>query len=472
MKSFKPSPPFIWPEPRVFEQMSSYDQKPPFSEFVLSAHALFGIVSALTTKGVSVLKAWLERNQALKVRLIVMVYPTCATRQADLSRLLELVEDTSKRLEVYVRPLERVTDRATNTICCLVPDTDEVHMFTGLSEDFGLVSNNEGEINFVFRADPVLVEEFRRYFDWLWGKSRTLTANEVVLIPDLVLPEGTKEGVRLWQEYMRNCLDNTSVEDIRPVISKVDPDTGDVIIRDEEGHEVKPPTDNIGIKKLDSLAEVVARLYEKGSLVSIDKLSRIPPLDAPLDPGIFGDVSELQRGNVKRKVSMRVSIIDEKTLKEIEKRRQGLRTILTKFTFGLADNMRWMPTTARKLFESEIERLNEEGQKLISDLINGDVDEFIKGKRNNLVADVNAMYLELGGMGQVSENMIYKIIENLKDRLSKVKSAKIMPTISYSKISFTSTDNQISSPWGQAFSLLADVAAFPRKALTDSFFFR
>ena len=28
------------------------------------------------------------------------------------------------------------------------------------------------------------------------------------------------------------------------------------------------------------------------------------------------------------------------------------------------------------------------------------------------------------------------------------------------------------SPWGQAFSLLADVAAFPRKALTDSFFLR
>lgn len=47
-----------------------------------------------------------------------------------------------------------------------------------------------------------------------------------------------------------------------------------------------------------------------------------------------------------------------------------------------------------------------------------------------------------------------------------------MPTISYSKISFTSTDNERSSPWGQAFSLLADVAAFPRKALTDSFFFR
>src|SRR5262249_52906351 len=28
------------------------------------------------------------------------------------------------------------------------------------------------------------------------------------------------------------------------------------------------------------------------------------------------------------------------------------------------------------------------------------------------------------------------------------------------------------SPWGQAYSLLSDVASFPRKALTDGFFFR
>jgi hypothetical protein len=39
-------------------------------------------------------------------------------------------------------------------------------------------------------------------------------------------------------------------------------------------------------------------------------------------------------------------------------------------------------------------------------------------------------------------------------------------------ISFSRTDNAMVSPWGQAFSLLADIAVFPRKALTDSFFFR
>jgi hypothetical protein len=81
---------------------------------------------------------------------------------------------------------------------------------------------------------------------------------------------------------------------------------------------------------------------------------------------------------------MRVSLIDEKTLKEIDKRRQGLRRLLTKFTFSLADNMRWMPVTAKNLFESELKRINEEGQKLIADLLKGDLNAFVKGKHRCL----------------------------------------------------------------------------------------
>jgi hypothetical protein len=271
---------------------------------------------------------------------------------------------------------------------------------------------------------------------------------------------------------MHDCVDAAFFEDTAHAVADVDPDTGGVTLRSEDGEELAAPTEELGLKKLDPLAEHIARLYEKGALVSIDKLSRIPPLDAPLDPSLFGDSSELQKGNVTRKVSMRVSIIDEKTLKEIDKRRQGLRPLLMKFTYGLADNMRWMPATAREMFESELKRLNEEGQKLISDLLKGDADAFISAKRNALVADINAMSTELGRPGQVSDTVVARVVESLKNRFSKAQSSSFMPALSYSGISFASTDNSLVSPWGQAFSLLADIATFPRKALTDGFFFR
>jgi hypothetical protein len=66
----------------------------------------------------------------------------------------------------------------------------------------------------------------------------------------------------------------------------------------------------------------------------------------------------------------------------------------------------------------------------------------------------------------LTDSVVNEVVTDLKDRLRKVQSVRFMPKLSYSVVTFSRTDNAIVSPWGQAFSLLADVAAFPRKALT------
>ena len=171
--------------------------------FAFSSHSLFGIVSALTERGLDVLECWLKGNPDLKICLVVTVYPACPTRQADLLRLLEAVKRLGDKLSVYIRPLERITDRGTNALCFLrTPDIDVAHIVTGPSEDLGLDLQQKGQINFAFRADPALTEAFKRYFDWLWANSRDITANGVALIPDLVLPDGAEEAARQWQAYI------------------------------------------------------------------------------------------------------------------------------------------------------------------------------------------------------------------------------------------------------------------------------
>src|ERR1019366_4737454 len=222
MNRMKPQPPFVWPEPRAYEALATYEHAPPFGELASATKSLFGTVSSLTARGVDVLEAWLEHEPDLKVRLIVTVYPACATRQPDLSRLLQIVERALGRLRVRICALERITDRGTNTLCFVAKISDVVHVVTGPSENFGLESTQEGQVNFVFRADPALVEAYRRHFDWLWARSREITAPGATLIPDLCLPEGTAEGSRLWRDYMNGPSD-TGPED-----AKVDPDTGDV----------------------------------------------------------------------------------------------------------------------------------------------------------------------------------------------------------------------------------------------------
>ena len=472
MTNLKPKVPFLWPEPRVREGITAYEHNPPFSELALGAISFFGVISALTSHGVDVLEAWLERNHGLKASLIVAVYPTCATNRSDLDRLQALAERYADRLTAHIWPLQQVTDRSISTLCFLAKDSDRFHITTGSAEDLGLDPRLGGHLNFVFRAHPALVDVFKCQFDWLWANSYEIRSGCATAIPDLVLPKGSEEGSRVWQAYIDILAGIPANDEIRRVVAHLNSETGDVTIESSEGETLPSPTDQIGITKLDPIAERVAHLYEQGTLVSIDKLSRIPPLDAPLDPNVFGDAAELVRGNVKRTVSLRVSVIDKKTLRDIEACRQGLRTLLTKFTFGLADNMRWMPDAARPLFEAELSRTNEEGQKLISGLTCGNVDAFLKAKHDTLVADLNAMYSQLGRPGQVTPDVIAKVLESLKDRLEKAQSTNFMPKLSYSSVTFTSTDNAFASPWGQAYSLLSDVAAFPRKAQSDSFFFR
>ncbi len=469
MKNITPVPPFLWPEPRILEGMADYQDQPPFDNLALSSSSMFGIISGLTVQGINVLESWLAQNEDLNVRLIVTVYPTCATKEADLSCLLDLALRIEERLIVHIKPLAELTDRTASTLCFIDHDTDVVHIVSGPYDDLGLESWCDGQVNLVFKATHMQADSFGRYFDWLWAKSADIRVEGVLHIPNLVLPEGTEEASLMWKDYIHEC----TIAEIVQTVVRVDPDTGEVTVLSEDGQViVPPPTSELGLPKLDKLAEFISRIYEKGSLVSIDKLSRIPPLDAPLDPSLFGDTAELQRGNVTRKVSMRVSIIDESILKEIEKRRKGLGTLLPKFSFNLADNIRWMPFSARELFESELKRLNEEGQKLISDLLKGDVDAFIKSKQSSLIENINSMYTTLGRQGKVTEDVISKVTESLKERLTKACSANFMPKLSYASISFALTENVLASPWGQAYSLLKDIATYPRKALTDGFFFR
>lgn len=472
MTTIRPLVPFIWPELRISAEPVIYEHCPPFGNLVLGAAWLFGVVPALTTRGVRVLDEWLECNPVLKISAIVVVYPACATRPSDLTDLKTLVERHHDRLCARILPMQEVTDRSVNALCFSSRDSDSVHMVVGPSDDLGLEPWIDGHLNFAFQANPSSVEAFRCHFEGLWSKSYDIRLPRVSDIPELVLPKGSDEAAWLWQSYRNDVRDTQGHEAVPSNDTRTALEPGEITPESPGEAPPQSPTEQLGIKVLDPTANWISHLYSQGQLVSIDKLSKIPPLDAPLDPSLFGDASELRSGSVTRKVNMRVSVIDEKTLKEIETCRQALRTLLTKFTFGLADNMRWMPSAAQKLFESELKRANDEGQKLVTDLLNGDVDTFLAGKREKLTVDLNGIYSQLGRAGHVTPDVVEKVVASLKIRLTKALSSSFMPKLSYSSITFTPTESEFASPWGQAYSLLSDIVAFPRKAHTDSFFFR
>src|SRR5436190_9205837 len=109
-----PETPFIWPEPRILEQIASYQNAVPFETLGEDSDSIFGIVSALSGQGIDALKRWLEHNPSLRVRLIIAVYPTCLTTENDLIRIRSLTKEESDCLQVRVKTCMRVTDRPSN----------------------------------------------------------------------------------------------------------------------------------------------------------------------------------------------------------------------------------------------------------------------------------------------------------------------------------------------------------------------
>jgi hypothetical protein len=472
LTTLKPQIPFIWPDPHALEEPSIYEYYPPYGNLIFGATWAFGVLPALTARGVRVLDEWLVANPDLKLSVIIVVYPACSTRQSDLAQLRALAARYPDRLLSRILPLEEATDRSINAVCFSAKESDSVHMVIGPTEELGLGPWREGHLNFALQANPSLVESFRLHFDWLWGRSCDVQESGVTEIPELVLPPGSEEGSRTWQSYLNELRSNRVLEDVSGGDAHVAIESAETNPESPEVAVEKSATERLGVPALDKLTEFVAGLYGKGALVTINKRSKIPPLDAPLDPYLFGDKSELRRGSVTRRVSMRISVIDEKTLREIEGRKKSVWALLTRFSFGLADSMRWMPSSARELFEAEVERLNAEGQRLIAALLKGDVDTFLNERQQKLVVDLNTLHTALGLPGTVASDVVEVVIQSLKERLNKAQSTSFIPELSYSEMGFRATENDFANPWGQAVTLLSDIAAYPRRAILDRFFSR
>ena len=162
----------------------------------------------------------------------------------------------------------------------------------------------------------------------------------------------------------------------------VNPESGEVVLVDEHGEPVASPTEEIGVPKLDHLAEGVARVFDLGALVSIDKLSRIPPLEALVKPEWFGVDSFRQTGMVRAQTSIKVAPFDESTLKKIDRLRRVSGELLPRYSFALADGVRWIPRQAIPLFEAALTTVNEDAKKLLGATVGESVDDFLVSQRD------------------------------------------------------------------------------------------
>lgn len=462
-----PRIPFAWPELRVQLEMLDYRDVPAFDGIVRNSRSLLAVIAAPAGRTVEVLERWMAANETLRANVVLAVYPTCSTQREHMDALLDLQRRYRPRLEVGVRTHASVTHRPTSLLLFECRESQQVVLAVTPSEDLGGDPRADGKLNLVLRADPgiqkVILDEFKS--DWVC--SLPIEDDGVRALPYLVLPDGTEEAARLWREYVDQWARAFTAR--RAV---VDPKSGVVKLMGADGRELESPAKSVGLEEPDPLTLELAAIYERGHLVSIDKLSRVPPLDAPINVRQLGDAAELQAGGVRRTVRSHVSIFAKADLDAFEKCRRSVRETLNRFTFALADGMRWMPHTARTLFESEIEQLEQRGEQLVGTMIQGDVDKFLASKRDQVAKDVSDMLAQLGRPTQVPDALLNDVMGKLGDRLRKSHEASFRPTLTYTPIAFSGRSGSSSDPWGQASTLLCDIVSRPREAVTSAFFFR
>ena len=103
--------------------------------------------------------------------------------------------------------------------------------------------------------------------------------------------------------------------------------------------------------------------------------------------------------------------------------------LLPRYSFALADGVRWIPRQAIPLFEAALTAANEDAKKLLGATVGESVEDFLVSQRDRIRADAHRMYEAYHPGGKIPESAVSNIIDELKARLDKTKADKIIPRV-------------------------------------------
>lgn len=456
----KPEPGFDIPSVLLDGSLSG-DFKKPWEATVADSTSITAVVSGLDDHGVRWLRALTSRSNPPAVRVVLLVHATCPTREEHLATLASFVKPP--QFQVWVLPAHQWGQRCSWILA--VRGQAPTHVFWSASAgNFGLSAPALDEAHAVSEADPLIVDQFLAWFSSLAFQAAPLST-ETATIPSLVPAQGTKEAAQMWDEYEAACRAAAEAARRKPEAPQAEAPKSAQQVEEQIRQELKIP-------KSDPILQPLVQLFERGDLVTIDKGSRIPPLELPIKAEWFGIPSFREVGVVSREVRYKISVLDEKTSKQLDARRKGTSELREKFSFPLADGSRWMPHRAKPLFEAELKRQEEEGKKLLGSIVSGSPEEWVQRKRDLVTRDANRQYEEFHPGKSMHSGTIDEILNALTERFRKATSGNFLPRVGYVRTGFRpSGDSDHVSDWATARTLLRAIAEYPRAALKSRAYF-
>lgn len=88
---------------------------------------------------------------------------------------------------------------------------------------------------------------------------------------------------------------------------------------------------------------------------------------------------------VKAQTSIKVAPFDESTLKKIDRLRRVSGELLPRYSFALADGVRWMPKQVIPLFDAALTAANDDVKTLLGQTMGDDIQAFLASQRERIV---------------------------------------------------------------------------------------
>ncbi len=464
-------PSFVWPDAHDRDS-----HRPPGWLDILDPDcevSARGVIWALDSDGVCFLHRCLESDfPHLKISLVIVVYAASPTNTEVLRGLLEFAIAPHGRLKAKLMTISLESNASPmSALCFSEPKSGRQYFWVGNSGNLGCGADGDGHLNFGFKPDDQLVNRWVEWFESVWTKSAPLTL-ATAEVPPLVPASGTKEASDSWREYELLCGELGLQEGINQQIVQSGAEALDQEQVQKHDHAAAEIRKEMGVPPPDQLRDEITQLIAKGKVITIDRSSRIPPLEQPLSKWLRQDEYTTER-RILVKRTARLRVFTEKESKEVEKLRGGLTDLIDRLTYPLADRVRWIPSDAIPLLERERSRLDKDAKERLGSLVGGDPVAFVQSRRQQIEDEANEVYTELHPSEHLPAGTINLILRSMEDRLIKATGESFLPKVSYATQQFSfGVSSEHVAPWAPARTLLVAIAEYGRKAVLNDLHLR
>jgi hypothetical protein len=120
-----------------------------------------------------------------------------------------------------------------------------------------------------------------------------------------------------------------------------------------------------------------------------------------------------------------------------------------------------------------MDRRNQEGTRLLEQVVGDDPAKFVESQREKIADDLRAIWRQVHPGRELPDDVIEKVLNELSSRLEKAVEGRLLPKITQRGIQFQAESaGGWGASWGQARSLVAAIARYPRESHTNRFFFQ